>query len=244
VLVVGASAGIGREIGLAAARAGATVAFAARRKDRLDEAMQAAGSGHAVVLDVTDRESVESGVADAVTALGGLDVVVYASGVASIAPLSHETADNWRRTLETNVVGAATVASVVLPHLGDAGIVLFTSSSNTHRRLWGLTAYGASKAALDRLVDGLRDEHPNVRIVRAVIGPTVGTEFGDEFDMPTLNEAMSRWVTEGQHTMTMMSAEDVGEVTVSLLSTLRAFPEVDIPQVHLDPPGGPARRKP
>jgi NADP-dependent 3-hydroxy acid dehydrogenase YdfG len=244
VLVVGASAGIGREIGLAAARAGATVAFAARRKDRLDEAMQTAGSGHAVVLDVTDRESVESGVADAVSALGGLDVVVYASGVASIAPLSQETEENWRRTLETNVVGAATVASVVVPHLGDAGIVLFTSSSNTHRRLWGLTAYGASKAALDRLVDGLRDEHPNVRIVRAVIGPTVGTEFGDEFDMPTLNEAMSRWITEGQHTLTMMSAEDVGEVTVRLLSTLRAFPEVDIPQVHLDPPGGQARRKP
>src|SRR2546430_195454 len=180
VLVVGASAGIGREIGLAATRAGATVAFAARRKERLEDAVADAGSGIAVVLDVTEPSSVEQGIDIAVGELGGLDVVVYASGVASIAPLSDETEDSWRRTFATNVIGAATVAKVALPHLAPEGVLLFTSSSNTYRRLWGLSAYGASKAALDRLIEGLRDEHPSVRIVRATLGQTVGTEFGDK----------------------------------------------------------------
>jgi NADP-dependent 3-hydroxy acid dehydrogenase YdfG len=238
VLVLGASAGIGRQISLAAARAGASVAFAARRNDRLDDLVNLTRSGHAVVIDVTDRASVDAGVAEALGALGGLDVVVFTSGVASLAPLAEETEANWRRMLDTNVVGASSVAASVLPHLDASGVLLFTSSTNTHRRLWGLNAYGASKAALDRLVDGLRDEHPTVRIVRAVIGPTTGTEFGDDFDVPILSEAMQRWIAGSTHTATMMAVEDVGEITVRLLAVLRAFPSVDIPVVHLDPAGG------
>jgi NADP-dependent 3-hydroxy acid dehydrogenase YdfG len=239
MLVVGASAGIGRQIGLAAARAGASVAFAARRKDRLDDLVRVTRSSQAVMLDVTDRASVDAGVAEAVAALGGLDVVVFTSGVASLSPLAEETETSWRRMLDTNVVGAASVAAAVVPHLDASGVLLFTSSTNTHRRLWGLSAYGASKAALDRLAEGLRDEHPTLRIVRAVIGPTTGTEFGDDFDGPTLSEAMQRWVAGSTHTATMMEVEDVGEVAVRLLAVLRAFPTVDIPVVHLDPAGGP-----
>ena len=239
VLVVGGSAGIGREVGIAAARGGAVVAFAARRADRLDDAVAAAGSGCAVTLDVTDRTSVEAGVATAVQALGGLDAVVYASGVASISPLRDETEDNWRRMFDTNVVGAASVASAVIEHLEDRGVMLFMSSTNTYRRLWGLSVYGATKAALDRLVDGLADEHPGVRFVRAVLGPTTGTEFGERFDMPTLTEAMDRWVGARQHPATMMDAPTAGDVLARFLAVLHEFPGVGIPVVHLDPSGGP-----
>lgn len=238
VLVVGASAGIGREIGLAATRAGATVAFAARRKDRLEHAVADAGSGIAVVLDVTEPPSVERGIELAARELGGLDVVAYASGVASIAPLSEETEENWRRTLATNVIGAATVAKVAIPHLSRDGLLFFTSSSNTYRRLWGLSAYGASKAALDRLIDGLRDEHPTVRMVRATIGQTVGTEFGDAFDGQTLADAMPRWIVGGQQTATMMSCADVGEIAAGILGLLRTYPTIDMPHVELGPAGG------
>jgi NAD(P)-dependent dehydrogenase (short-subunit alcohol dehydrogenase family) len=238
LLVVGASAGIGRQIGLAAARSGAVVAFAARREDRLREAVEAAGGGHAIALDVTDRAAATAGVQRAVDALGGLDAVVYASGVASIAPLAEETEENWRRILDTNVVGAATVAMAALPHVDGGGVLLFLSSSNTHRRLWGLTAYGASKAALDRLVDGLRDEHPSTRCMRVTIGPTAGTEFGDAFDGATLTDAMPRWVVAGQQTARMMTVEQAGDAIAAVLALLRAFPAVSIPHLDLDPAGG------
>jgi NAD(P)-dependent dehydrogenase (short-subunit alcohol dehydrogenase family) len=238
MLVVGGSAGIGRETGLAASRAGATVAFAARRKDRLDEAVEAAGGGHAVVIDVADAASVAHGVDEAVAALGGLDVVVMASGVASIDPLVDETEESWRRVLETNVIGAASVVKTAMPRLDDAGLFVFTSSTNTYRRLWGLSAYGASKAALDRLVDGWRDEHPHVRMLRVSIGPTIGTEFGDSFDRDTLAAAMPRWIVGGQQTAKLMSVHDVGDVLAELIGLLRAFPDVDIPALQLEPPGG------
>jgi NAD(P)-dependent dehydrogenase (short-subunit alcohol dehydrogenase family) len=157
-----------------------------------------------------------------------------------MAPVAEETADSWRRMFDTSVVGAALVARRAVPILGDGGIVLACSSSNTHRRLWGLAGYGATKAALDRLVEGLRDEHPRVRFVRAVIGPTFGTEFGDGFDGDTLMEAKPRWVVAGQQPATMMRPDDVAAVVVDVLATMRAHPGVEIPVLPVDPPGGPA----
>lgn len=238
-LVVGASAGIGRAIGLRAAELGAEVVFAARRAERLEEARAAAGAGHVVVLDVTDEAEAVEGVARSAELLGGLDVVVYASGVASLAPIAGDGMDRWREMFDTNVIGAAVVAREAISRLDPGGIVLFCSSSNTHRRLWGLTGYGATKAALDRLIDGLRDEHPDVRFVRAVIGPTIGTEFGDSFDGSVLDEAFPRWLVSGRQTAELMQPEEVAAVIVDVLSTLRANPKVDISRVELDPPGGP-----
>jgi NAD(P)-dependent dehydrogenase (short-subunit alcohol dehydrogenase family) len=119
------------------------------------------------------------------------------------------------------------------------GVMFFCSSTNAHRRLWGLTGYGSTKAAVDRLVDGLRDEHPEVRFVRAVIGTTIGTEFGDSMDPDLLVEAMPRWVVAGQQTAGMMTPDQVGEVAVDVLGTLLRHPGVEIPVLPLDPTGGP-----
>jgi NAD(P)-dependent dehydrogenase (short-subunit alcohol dehydrogenase family) len=189
-------------------------------------------------MDVTDGASVAAGMAEAVGHLGGLDVLVYASGWASLAPLAEETEDNLRRMFETNVIGAASVVRAALPHLTPATILAFLSSTNTHRRLWGLSGYGASKAAFDRYVIGLRDEHPRLRVVRLRIGSTIGTEFGDGFDGATLTEALARWVVGGVHTARLMAVPDVASVVVGVLSLLRSHPGVDMPEVLLDPPGG------
>jgi NAD(P)-dependent dehydrogenase (short-subunit alcohol dehydrogenase family) len=104
--------------------------------------------------------------------------------------------------------------------------------------LWGLTGYGATKAAFDRLIEGLRDEHPEVRFVRAIIGSTIGTEFGAGFDASVLSEAFPRWVVTGQQTAAMMQPDELAAVVVDVLATLRANPGVEIPQLPLDPPGG------
>ena len=74
ILVVGASSGIGREVGLQLARCGARVAFAARRLERLTDAVAEAGGGAvAIACDTRDPASCEEVVATAVARLGGLD---------------------------------------------------------------------------------------------------------------------------------------------------------------------------
>src|SRR5947207_1533325 len=85
VLVVGASAGIGYELGMAASGRGASVVFTARRKDRLESAVAKTTGGYAVTGDVTVPEECERIVADAVGHLGGLDLVVYSAGWAPLA---------------------------------------------------------------------------------------------------------------------------------------------------------------
>ena len=82
LLVVGASSGIGRELGLQAARAGASVAFAARRRELVESAAAEAGNG-AVGLecDVRDASACRSVVDAAVSALGGIDALVYSTAI-------------------------------------------------------------------------------------------------------------------------------------------------------------------
>lgn len=239
VLVVGASAGIGRAVALELARRDADVAVAARRVERLKELVDEANAGHPIELDVTIEQSVVDATKVAVDALGGLDVVVYASGVASMRAIVDETTENWRRMFETNVVGAALVARECIPHLDPGGVMFCCSSTNTHRRLWGLTGYGATKAAFDRLIEGLRDEHPKVRFVRSVIGQTIGTEFGNSFDGAMIGEAMPRWVVSGRQCAGMMQPPELAEVIVDVLATLRSHPAIEIPELPLDPAGGP-----
>lgn len=239
VLVVGGSAGIGRAVGVGAAGAGAGVVFAARRRDRLDGAVAEAGGGHAVVLDVCDEGRIQGAVDAAVTALGGLDVVVQAAGVARLARFTDVDAAQWREALDTNVVGPSLVTRAALPHLPAGAIVVFCSSTTDEQPRWGLAAYGASKAALNRVVDSFRAERPDVRFVRAVIGSTIGTEFGAAFDGPLLEEAFARWIVGAQSTAKMMTTDDLAPVLLDVVATLRAHPEVDIPRIDLEPTGGP-----
>ena len=239
VLVVGASAGIGRALGVGAVEAGAEVVFAARRRDRLDAAVAEAGGGHAVVLDVCDEAGIRAAVDEVVGLLGGLDVVVQAAGVARLERFTDVDAAQWREAMDTNVVGPALVTTATLPHLPPGAVVVFCSSTTEEQPRWGLAAYGASKAALNRVVDAFRAERPDVRFVRAVIGSTIGTEFGDAFDGRLLEEAFARWIVGAQSTAKMMTTDDLAPVVLDVLCTLRAHPEVDIPRIDLEPTGGP-----
>ena len=88
VLVIGASSGVGRDIGESLAAGGARVAFAARRGELVEEAAQAAGDRCiGLACDVREDASCDDVVADAAEALGGLDTLVYAAAVGILTPL-------------------------------------------------------------------------------------------------------------------------------------------------------------
>lgn len=121
-VVVGASSGLGRCIGVGLGRRGDRVALPARRRDRLvDAAKEARPDTLAVACDVTDESSCRAAVEEAAAGLGGIDALVYATGIGPLAPVETLDADAWRHVMDTNVIGAALVTSAALPHLTKSG---------------------------------------------------------------------------------------------------------------------------
>ena len=105
VLVVGASSGIGRSFAVQAARAGARVALAARRIDRVRDAVDEAGSGIALACDVQDDAACEEAVGVAVDAFGALDLVFHAAGSAPLRLMRDTDPETWQQAFDINVVG-------------------------------------------------------------------------------------------------------------------------------------------
>jgi NAD(P)-dependent dehydrogenase (short-subunit alcohol dehydrogenase family) len=238
LVVMGASSGIGRAIGLAAAARGAAVCFAARRPDALQEAAAEAGRACAVVVDVRDETSVVEGLAEARARLGGVDGFVYSTGMSPLGPVADLGAADWQAVFETNVVGAALVARELVGHMGESGIGAFVSSISVGRPRRGLVSYSASKAALDELVRGLRTEYRDRRFLRIVVGDTLGTDFGTGFDPDTMTALLPHWIVEAHLYTRQMDPRDVAETVVAALATAYEHPGVELSDLRLEPPGG------
>lgn len=199
ILIIGASSGIGRALGAQAAEAGAAVAFAARRADRVAAAAAEAGGG-AVALrcDVRDEESCAAVVADAAAALGGLDAVVYAAAVDVLCRVADADMDTWADTFATNVFGAARVTAAALPHLrASGGRAVLVSASSVDRPLPGMGVYAASKAALEAMARAWQAEHPDVCVANVRIGSALGSDIMASWDRDLLLELSPQWQALG-----------------------------------------------
>lgn len=243
ILVVGASSGIGREVGIQSARAGASVAFAARRTELLEGAVAAAGgASFAVPCDVQLDGQSEHAVAEAVARFGGLDAVVYAAGVSPLTRLADADATLWRRVFGTNVVGAAMAARASLPHLeASGGRLLLLGSSSVGRPYPGLVPYTTTKAALHELARGLRNEYPWLRVTNFVVGPTL-TGFADGWDHELATEMFDRWMAEGF--LAGPAAMTVEEMAGQVVKVLASGARIDEVLVMPDPGPVPVRARP
>ncbi|MGI4829703.1 MAG: SDR family NAD(P)-dependent oxidoreductase [Janthinobacterium lividum] len=157
VLVTGAAKKIGRNLALSFARSGAHVAItyrdsAADAESVVAELREFGGHAVGVRCDVRNEESVIEGVANAVAALGGLDLLVNNAGAFETAPLDSITVEQWDAMFETNTRGPFLVARAAYPHLKAAHgrIVNIGSLGGIHP--WATHAhYCTSKAALHML---------------------------------------------------------------------------------------------
>jgi NAD(P)-dependent dehydrogenase (short-subunit alcohol dehydrogenase family) len=234
VLVVGASSGIGRATGIRAVRHGASVAFAARRADKLGEAVAEAGGGVVLEADVRDEADCARLVADAVAALGGLDLVLYATGTSPLRRLRDTGLAEWEEVLETNLVGAHLVARAAAPHLGSHGLYVAISSDSVAQPRPGLVPYAASKAALEALLAGLRAEYPGQRFGCLAVGPTMPTGFGDQFDPGLIGELFDTWMKQGL-TLAAMHTDEVAEVIVETAEVLLRNPGIGLDYMLIRP---------
>ena len=200
ILVVGASSGIGRQIGLQAASAGASVAFVARRRELLDEAVAtASGNGHiGIRCDVRDDAQCVTAVAAAAQALGGIDHLVYATAIDVLIRLADAGPDTWSDTFATNIFGAAAITRAALPHLKSAkGRAVYLSASSVPRPLPGMGVYAASKAALETMVTAWQHEHPDLAFTTVRVGSVLGTGVTDSWSHELLGELAQEWGAGG-----------------------------------------------
>jgi NAD(P)-dependent dehydrogenase (short-subunit alcohol dehydrogenase family) len=226
-VVVGASSGLGRSIATGLGQRGATVALLARRKDRLVDAAREAGLGAmAIPCDVTDESSCRTAIEEAATKLGGIDALVYAPGVGPLARLVDISAETWRQTFDTNVIGASVVTAAAVPYLTESrGVAAYLSSvSASFTPPWtGLGAYATSKAALETLVEAWRNEHPAVGFTRVVVGDCAGgegasaTEFANDWDWDLAAEFHPIWQARNLLSGSLIEVDELVRVVDTVL---------------------------
>jgi NAD(P)-dependent dehydrogenase (short-subunit alcohol dehydrogenase family) len=183
VLVTGAGMGIGREVALSAARAGADViAFSlAGDLDALGAEIRALGRRYAArVGDVTNAADIAAVVAAGEHELGGIDILVNSAGIAIIEPALETTAASWQKTLDVNLTGSFLCAQAVAPGMiaRKFGRII-NISSQAIIALPGHVAYMASKAAINGITQVLALEWGPFGVTTNAVAPTVvNTELG------------------------------------------------------------------
>jgi len=241
-VVVGASSGLGRCLAIGLGRRGARVAALARRRDRLVGTADEIGSGAlAIPCDVTNAASCRGAIAEAASGLGGIDALVYAPAIGPLARLVDLDAETWRSAFDTNVIGAALVTTAALPHLrasGGAAVYLSTVGASLTPPWPGLGAYAVSKAALDKLVEAWRSEHPDVGFTRVVVGDCAGgeghsaVEFTRDWDPELAAELAPTWLDRKLLSGLLLDVEELVRVVDTVL---RCGSGASIPSVTVVP---------
>jgi 3-hydroxybutyrate dehydrogenase len=154
-IVTGAASGIGREIALELARAGARVAIADLNRDGAqavaDQIAAAGGQAIGIAMDVTREDAVNAGVAETAKAFGTVDILVSNAGIQIVNPIEKYAFADWKKMLAIHLDGAFLTTKAVLPHMyeGDrGGTVIYTGSVHSHEASPLKSAYVTAKHGL------------------------------------------------------------------------------------------------
>lgn len=154
VLVTGASSGLGQHFARVLAKAGANVAVAARRREKLEalasELRDLGVNSIAVGMDVTDRSSVVDALDEITADMGTPRVLINNAGVATGAAALDVTDEDWRKVINTNLEGAWIVAQETARRMREAGDgnIINTASILGFRVSPGVAPYAISKAGI------------------------------------------------------------------------------------------------
>jgi 3-oxoacyl-[acyl-carrier protein] reductase len=231
-LVTGGGRGIGRGIALEFAREGADVAVNYRRaRDAADATVRdiEALGRRAIALqaDVSDWEQVQAMVERAVDFLGGLDVAVANSGVASrFQTVAELDPGEWRRVTATDLDGAFYTAKAVVPHVvARRGCVLFVSSVGADLAAAGGAPYHSSKAAVNALTRVLAKElAPEGVRVNCIAPGLVRSDMGNRL-IGFFGEGLVRTIPLGRagepvdvgRAAVFLASDDAGWITGKIL---------------------------
>jgi NADP-dependent 3-hydroxy acid dehydrogenase YdfG len=216
-LITGASSGIGDATARALGAAGADIAIAARRNDRLEalaKDMQKQGVNvFAIPADLVHEEENRRIVGDTEDHFGRLDILVNNAGVMHLAPVESANIDDWRRMLELNVLALMVSSQAVLPGMRNRGGGHIVNISSTAGRISNATAsgYSASKFGVNAFSEALRKEiyKDNIRV--SVIEPgAVATELREHVLHEPTRKAVNSWA----EAMRQLQPEDIANAVL------------------------------
>jgi NAD(P)-dependent dehydrogenase (short-subunit alcohol dehydrogenase family) len=188
VLVTGASSGLGTHFAHLLAGAGARVAVAARRADKLQALVEgiaaAGGQARALSLDVTDSASVRN-CFDELASWGAPDVVVNNAGITVTRPLLEQTEEDFESVIATNLKGCwlvATEAARRMVAAGQGGSIVNIASILGERVAGGVAPYAISKAGVVQATKAMALELSRYRIrINALLPGYVVTDLNRDF---------------------------------------------------------------
>jgi NADP-dependent 3-hydroxy acid dehydrogenase YdfG len=236
IAVTGASSGIGEATALACARAGAAVALAARRSDRINALAEriAAEGGRAIAVptDVGEEDQAQAFVARAHAELGRLDVLVNNAGVMLLGPIEDAPTEEWRRMIHANVFGVLYCTHAALPLMraqGSGHIVNVSSVAGRVARA-GSGVYNLTKFGVGAFSESLRQEGVAIGVRVTTIEPgAVATELPGHNREEVLEQMAKRFAG-----VTPLSAEDIAG---AVLYAIGQPPNVSVNEILVRPSG-------
>ena len=183
ILITGGASGIGAATAGALLARGAVPVLVDCDSAALAITVTALG-GHvlAIAADVTDMAECEAAVATALEVHGQIDVVWANAGIASFGPLLWTDPVAWKRCIEVNILGTFNIVRAALPSVvKQRGVVLATASVSSFAHPPAVSAYAASKAAVEAMCNAWRIE-------LAAHGVAVGAVYASWVQTPLLAE--------------------------------------------------------
>ena len=191
-VVIGGTTGLGREIALGMARAGADVAPSSRRTEQVEAVateIEAVGRRSLrVACDVLDRSSLEHLHEQVIQTFGKVDILVNAAGITQKIPTLEVSDGDWARIMETNLTGTVRSCQIFGATMAKAGygrIVNIASITGFHG-FYQVAAYAASKSAVASFTKTLAIElAPGVFPTPLNMSLIMGTPRGEEILLRT-----------------------------------------------------------
>jgi len=177
-VITGAASGIGKEIALEYAKAGAKVVIADLVLEAgtltANEIREVGGTAMAVAMDVTNEAQVDKAIADAVAAYGGIDILISNAGIQIISAVVDLTFDNWKKMLAIHLDGAFLTTRACMREMiksGKGGSVIYMGSVHSHEGSPLKAPYVAAKHGLVGLAKVVAKEGAKNNIRANVICP-------------------------------------------------------------------------
>jgi NADP-dependent 3-hydroxy acid dehydrogenase YdfG len=226
-LVTGASSGIGAAAGASLAAQGASVALAARRKDRLEtlaaDIRSQGGTALVIEADITDEQQATEAVERTVAELGRLDTLINNAGLMLLGPAADAPLSEWQRMVELNVLGLLYCAHAATPHLLHAAdsdprhvadMVNISSVAGRAARI-GSSVYNLTKFGVGAFSESMRQEFAKRYLRVSLVEPgATATELASHNRPEVLENLRGQF---GQR----MTAEDIADAITYIITRPR-----------------------